>query len=631
MTDGRDDGNSAAPSEALIPVAQYLRMSTEHQRYSISIQSKTIARYARDHGMHVVQSYEDLGKSGLNIEGRAGLRRLLRDVRRPDVPFRSVLVHDISRWGRFQDPDEAASYEMECKRHGVRVYYCAEPFANDGSLASNIMVALKRSMAAEFSRELSAKAFAGHCESIEQGFRQGGRPGFGLSRQLIDEARQPKAILKTGERKYLQKQRVILVPSSESDRDMVNQIYSMLIDEDLPVRDIASRMNALQIYWSPDTMWTWSTIHEVLTNEKYMGTNLYNRTTARMKTLPKANPQDLWIRRKGAFEPLVSEARFLQVQAILAARRTRCGRDNMLRILEELLQKHGSLSTEILKLRPGTPSRLTYMSMFGTLRSAFRMVGYEPGRSTDFVEENRIARRLRPCIVNEIIVGIERAGGFAEFNAKANLLEVNGELTVSVVMATTGPTMGHRQWRAQRLKGSKGDFTILVRMDEGNEHIYDYYILPSIDNVLLAYPIREVNGRDLDVYRCWSLELFFALLARAPLGSTEPSSRKAIEVAQCVDRSLSIEYRFHNLANDPVNTYLAKMRSEELTLLCDQVGTKHLVFQRRSSDALSKLQHARQLLRKLGTDDEFMRLLALDGPPTAPEVLTCWGQYVEHV
>lgn len=56
-------------SDGLIPVAQYVRMSTEHQRYSTENQAAAIAEYAKAHGMQIVQTYEDSGKSGLNLKG----------------------------------------------------------------------------------------------------------------------------------------------------------------------------------------------------------------------------------------------------------------------------------------------------------------------------------------------------------------------------------------------------------------------------------------------------------------------------------------------------------------------------------------------------------------------------------
>jgi len=184
-----------------IPVVQYVRMSTEHQRYSTENQSKAIAEYAAQHGMRIIRTYTDAGKSGLNIRGRTGLQQLLHDVQQTKPDFSAVLVYDVSRWGRFPDPDEAAVYEYSCKQRGIKVIYCAEPFNNDGSLSSTIFIGIKRSMAAEYSRELSVKVFAGHSNLVQLGYRQGGAPGLGLRRQLIDEEGNIKGILSRGEKK----------------------------------------------------------------------------------------------------------------------------------------------------------------------------------------------------------------------------------------------------------------------------------------------------------------------------------------------------------------------------------------------------------------------------------------------
>ena len=137
-----------------IPPAQYLRMSTERQQYWLENQSVAIEKYAESNGFEVIQTYSDAAKSGVVLKRRAGLRDLLRDVVAGTAPYRVILVYDVSRWGRFQDTDESAHYEFLCKSAGVPVHYCAEPFANDGTLPSLIMKVLKRTMAGEYSREL---------------------------------------------------------------------------------------------------------------------------------------------------------------------------------------------------------------------------------------------------------------------------------------------------------------------------------------------------------------------------------------------------------------------------------------------------------------------------------------------
>src|SRR5438270_3793951 len=176
----------------LVPVAQYLRMSTEHQQYSLQNQASAIQIYAESHGFQVVRTYSDAAKSGLVLKRRAGLRQLLQDVASGNAGYRAILVYDVSRWGRFQDADESAHYEFLCKLAGIPVHYCAEVFANDGTLPSLIMKALKRTMAGEYSRELGVKVLAGQKRLAAMGFKQGGRAGFGLRRMLVSNDRQPK-------------------------------------------------------------------------------------------------------------------------------------------------------------------------------------------------------------------------------------------------------------------------------------------------------------------------------------------------------------------------------------------------------------------------------------------------------
>lgn len=159
---------------SLLPAAQYLRMSTEHQQYSLDNQGDAIARYAAQNGFRIVRTYSDAARSGLQLKNRDGLKQLLKDVVDGQQEFRAVLVYDVSRWGRFQDTDEAAHYEYLCKSAGVPIHYCAEVFANDNSVSGLILKALKRTMAGEYSRELSVKVKRGLVRLAKLGYKLGG-------------------------------------------------------------------------------------------------------------------------------------------------------------------------------------------------------------------------------------------------------------------------------------------------------------------------------------------------------------------------------------------------------------------------------------------------------------------------
>ncbi|WP_375463476.1 plasmid partitioning protein RepB C-terminal domain-containing protein [uncultured Methylobacterium sp.] len=272
---GMDPEESANEKEARgqTRAVAYVRMSTDPQQFSIENQLAEIWRYADLRGFEVVRVYEDAGRSGLTLGGREGLTRLMADVASGSADFQAILAYDISRWGRFQDADEGAHYEFLCSRAGIQVHYCAEQFDNDGTTSSVLLKAVKRVMAREHSRELSVKVFAGQCRLVEKGFRQGGMAGFGLRRLLVDEGGIPKGELSLGQRKSLQTDRVILVPGPDGEVDTVRRMYRMFVEDGRGEAEIAAALNLEGVRTDLGHRWTRGTVHEVLTNEKYVGNN----------------------------------------------------------------------------------------------------------------------------------------------------------------------------------------------------------------------------------------------------------------------------------------------------------------------------------------------------------------------
>ena len=176
---------------------------------------------------------------------------MLEDAKRDESGFDTILVYDISRWGRFQNPDQSASIEFACQEANVEVHYCMEQFVNDGSPVSNIIKAVKRSMAAEYSRELSNKVFAGQCRLIEIGFRQGGMAGYGLRRMRVDQNREPQGLLHRGQYKSLQTDRAILVPGPEEEVETVRWMYRQFVNGGKLEGEIAALLNEQGIKTDP--------------------------------------------------------------------------------------------------------------------------------------------------------------------------------------------------------------------------------------------------------------------------------------------------------------------------------------------------------------------------------------------
>src|SRR6202047_3920031 len=235
-------GTSLAKRNKALRAAQYVRMSTDYQRYSIQNQAAAIAAFAQQQNLTIVRTYVDEGRSGLRIKGRAGLIELIDDVRSGQTDFEHILVYDVSRWGRFQDVDESAHYEFLCRQAGIMVEYCAEQFDNDGSLLSSIVKNLKRVMAAEFSRELSAKVHAGQLRQAALGFRQGGPLGYGLRRELIDENRLSKGYLKRGQQKNLKTDHVVLRLGLPNEIEMIQRIFREYVENRKAGAEVVRRL-----------------------------------------------------------------------------------------------------------------------------------------------------------------------------------------------------------------------------------------------------------------------------------------------------------------------------------------------------------------------------------------------------
>ena len=170
-------------------------------------------------------------------------------------------------------------------------------------------------MAGEYSRELSAKVFAGQCRLISLGFRQGGMAGYGLRRRLLDERGQPKGDLRMGEHKSLQTDRVILVLGPDDEVGIVRRMYRLFVEAGATEREIAARLNAEGVVTDLGRPWTRGTVHQVLTNEKYVGDNVFNRVSFKLKKRRVRNPPDLIVKATGAFEPVVDRPIFSRPRA----------------------------------------------------------------------------------------------------------------------------------------------------------------------------------------------------------------------------------------------------------------------------------------------------------------------------
>jgi len=506
--------------------AQYVRMSTEHQQYSPENQKSAIAAYALDHDIEIVNTYEDDGRSGITLRNRPALVKLLKDVLDQARPFDAVLVYDISRWGRFQDVDESAHHEYLCRKAGVKVIYCAEPFANDGSPASNIIKSIKRAMAGEFSRELSEKVFLGQSRHVERGFWQGSTPGYGLRRMLVDASRQPKGCLRSAEQKSIQTDHIVLVPGPPNEVALVRRIFYWYLHDKLGVGKIAARLNSFGICNSMGRPWTGSAVYGLLKNEKYIGNMLWNRSSKKLHGPFVRNPSARWVRADGAFEPIVDTETFAAAQARLNRNNSKIDADQALADISRILHESGRLSLKDIRERLDVPGKSRVRRLIPSLSDMYRQVGYCPAFDMTYVDQRIVAKRAMAEHLAELTSKLEAAGHVVEHDSSFSMICIDHGLRVKVTV-----TLGHKEISclpyamATRSRRHPADLLLIGLFPRPRLVLQCFYLLPETllgdSDELMLSPSR-VPG--VEAFRTTDLSVLLTLCARATIEVCHGSS-----------------------------------------------------------------------------------------------------------
>jgi hypothetical protein len=305
----------------------------------------------------------------------------------------------VSRWGRFQDADESAHYEFICKRAGVKIQYCAEQFNNDGTMAATLLKGLKRAMAAEYSRELSVKVFQSQIRLARLGFRQGAIAGYGYRRLLLDGDGVPRMILKQGQLKRVHTDYVVLIPGPPDEVQAVKTIYNLYIKKHYDREGIARYLNERGLVNVSGNRWSGNNVLEILSNEKYIGNLVYNRTSIKMLSRRTYNHRDQWVRVHEVFEPIIDKRTFERAKMRLefSSRRTT---NELLDHLTCVLCIKGYLTPKVIDSVKEAPCSTTYCDRFGKLTQAYRLIGYklQHWRHRELVGDPLFSRmpRLRP-------------------------------------------------------------------------------------------------------------------------------------------------------------------------------------------------------------------------------------------
>lgn len=166
-----------------IKVYIYTRVSTSMQidGYSLDAQKSRMKAFCEYNDYEIAGEYEDAGKSGKSIEGRAAFNRMLEDIKSGKDEVAFVLVFKLSRFGRNAADVLATLQTMQ--DFGVNLI-CVEDGIDSSKEAGKLMISVL-SAVAEIEREnIRIQTMEGRMQKAREGRWNGGFAPYGY--KLID-------------------------------------------------------------------------------------------------------------------------------------------------------------------------------------------------------------------------------------------------------------------------------------------------------------------------------------------------------------------------------------------------------------------------------------------------------------
>lgn len=286
-----------------IKVYTYTRVSTAMQvdGYSLDAQKAKMKAYADYNDYEIVGEYEDAGKSGKSIEGRAQFNQMMEDIKSGKDGVSYVLVFKLSRFGR-NAADVLSSLQV-MQDFGVNLV-CVEDGIDSSKDAGKLMISVL-SAVAEIEREnIRVQTMEGRIQKAREGRWNGGFAPYGY--QLMDG----KLII------------------NEQEAEAIRVIYDQYVHTDIGANGIAKYLENHGIRKIPrqngkNPLFDAHLIRLILKNPVYCGKIAYGRRKTEKvrgtRNEYKLVEQDNYLLADGLHEPIVSEEVWQAAQVKLLA------------------------------------------------------------------------------------------------------------------------------------------------------------------------------------------------------------------------------------------------------------------------------------------------------------------------
>jgi site-specific DNA recombinase len=280
--------------------AAYVRYSSDNQREeSIDAQVRAIEIYAQHKGFDLVKIYADRAKSA-TTDKRPEFQQMILDS--SQGIFDLVIVHKLDRFSR--DKYDSTTYKRKLKRNGIRLLSVLENL--DGSPESIILESLLEGLAEYYSVNLGREVMKGMKENAYQCKHTGGIPPLGFDIDPVTK-------------KYI---------INEVEAKIVREIFSLYLDG-YGYRRMITVLNQKGCKTKRGNTVGKNSIHELLRNEKYSGTYVFNRSASK-DAFGKRNghedkDNDSIIRVEGGVPAIISKVDFQKAQAKMATNKKQPG------------------------------------------------------------------------------------------------------------------------------------------------------------------------------------------------------------------------------------------------------------------------------------------------------------------
>jgi len=269
----------------------YARVSSERQDVdlSISAQLKALREYAERNNYYIVKEYIDEAESG-KTTNRPSFREMIAQARRSTKPFELILVWKYSRFAR--NREDSIVFKTMLRKAGVQVISITEPF--EDTPTGRLFEAMIESLDEFYSANLGEEVTRGMRESASRGFYVSSYAPYGYRKVKVSDGSRERPKLEI----------------EPYQAQIVQCIFRSVIDGKGLI-DISKELNREGIISPRGNSWGKTTIHKILTNEAYIGTLVWGRSSVR--NLPPIRVEEAW-------PAIVDQDTFKHVQSLLKER-----------------------------------------------------------------------------------------------------------------------------------------------------------------------------------------------------------------------------------------------------------------------------------------------------------------------